>query len=270
MVDRVREGTAGDMDLMDSVDRRTRGAAHLGPTTSCCSPSSGWSSTDHSTGSGYAYVERDGSPVLVAATNRRTASALMWEALRRPRPGRRSRSTTSRPPTQWALDVGLAARLAIYTSGYLCLRQHEAAGALPAPRLVALAPRASGRRVRSPSPAPTARRPPRCPRPASRGPPAPGRRRGPRDATARRRPALARTSERSSRTAVRTTAPARTTQSSISTLSWTRRPSPPRRRDRARCPTTSPATSAAGREHRVAAVPRRPHPSGGTVRASAR
>ena len=86
-MDRVREGTAGDVDLMDSVDRRTRGAAHLGDHELLLAQFR-LVVTDHSTGSGYAYVDDDGSPVLVAATNRRTASGLMWEALASSSPGR--------------------------------------------------------------------------------------------------------------------------------------------------------------------------------------
>jgi len=77
-LDKVREGSASDIDWMDSVDRQTRGAAH---------------GTDHeilmrqfrlvvsetSTGSGYAYL--DGGISLLAATDRRTAARLLWEGI---------------------------------------------------------------------------------------------------------------------------------------------------------------------------------------------
>ena len=130
VVDRVREGTAGDVDLMDSVDRRTRGAAHLGDHELLLAQFR-LVVTDHSTGSGYAYVDDDGSPVLVAATNRRTASGLMWEALASSSPGAQVAVHHITAANAWALDVGLAARMAIYTNGYLCLRQMKP----PAPYL---------------------------------------------------------------------------------------------------------------------------------------
>ena len=79
VVEKVRDGSAGDIDLMDSVDRRTRGAAHgsdhevmLGLWRLIVS--------DTSTGSGYAYLDGTG-VALLAATNRRTAARLLWTAL---------------------------------------------------------------------------------------------------------------------------------------------------------------------------------------------
>jgi hypothetical protein len=76
--------------------------------------------SDTSTGSGYAYVDRDGQVMLLAATNRRTATRLLWEALA---------SSTGRTlvphvtaANEWAVDVGLAARLELHQEGYLALR----------------------------------------------------------------------------------------------------------------------------------------------------
>ena len=130
VVERVREGTAADVDLMDSVDRRTRGAAHLSDHELLVDQFR-LVVTDHTTGSGYAYVDADGSPVLVAATNRRTASGLMWEALASSSPGSQVSAQHITAANAWALDVGLAARMAIYTDGYLCLRRMKP----PAPYL---------------------------------------------------------------------------------------------------------------------------------------
>lgn len=121
IVDHVREGSASDVDLMNSLDRRTRGAAHL---------------SDHdvllaqfrlvvcerSSGQGYAYVGPDGAPVLLAASTRRIASDLMWEALASSDP---EGAVTVRHVTaanEWAIDVGMSARLSLHQSGYLCLR----------------------------------------------------------------------------------------------------------------------------------------------------
>lgn len=122
VVERVREGTAGDVDLLDSVDRRTRGAAHLSDHELLLDQFR-LLVTDHSTGSGYAYVDVDGAPCLLAATNRRTAAHLLWEALASSPPGQQVSVHHITAANQWALDVGLAARLAIYQNGYLCVRQ---------------------------------------------------------------------------------------------------------------------------------------------------
>jgi GNAT superfamily N-acetyltransferase len=117
----VREGTAGDIDLLNSIDRRTRGAAHL---------------SDHevllgqfrlivcerSTGSGYAYVDESGSPSLVAATTRRTARDVMWEAIASSTPGSSVAVHHITAANEWAVDVGIAARMSLHQSGYLCLR----------------------------------------------------------------------------------------------------------------------------------------------------
>ena len=130
VVDRVREGTAGDVDLLNSVDRHTRGAAHLGDHQLLLDQFR-LIVTDHSTGSGYAYVDVDGSPCLLAATNRRTAAHLMWESLASSPSGVQVSVHHITAANQWALDVGLAARLAIYQNGYLCVRQMKP----PAPYL---------------------------------------------------------------------------------------------------------------------------------------
>ena len=120
-VERVREGTAGDIDLLNSIDRHTRGAAHL---------------SDHevllrqfrlivserSTGSGYAYVDESGAPSLVAATSRRTAQDVMWEALGSSTPGSTVSVHHITAANEWAIDVGMAARMSLHQSGYLCLR----------------------------------------------------------------------------------------------------------------------------------------------------
>ena len=130
VVDRVREGTAGDVDLLNSVDRQTRGAAHLSDHELLLAQFR-LVVTDHSTGSGYAYVDEDGAPTLLAATNRRTAEKLLWEALASSMPGTEISVHHVTAANAWALDVGLAARMSIHQNGYLCVRQMKP----PAPYL---------------------------------------------------------------------------------------------------------------------------------------
>ncbi|CAA9382627.1 MAG: GCN5-related N-acetyltransferase [uncultured Nocardioides sp.] len=130
VVERVREGSVADVDLMDSVDRRTRGAAH-GPDHEPLLGQFRLVVSDRATGSGYAYVAEDGSPVLLAATNRRTAADLMWECLASSAPGGTVEVPHVTAVNEWAVDVGLAARLEVHQSGYLALRHMQP----PAPYL---------------------------------------------------------------------------------------------------------------------------------------
>jgi GNAT superfamily N-acetyltransferase len=121
VVERVREGSAGDVDLMDSVDRQARGAAH-GPDHAVLLTTHRLVVADRTTGSGYAYVDHGGAPQLLAATNRRTATDLLWECLAATSPAQPVIVRHVTAANEWALDVGLAARLEVWTSGYLALR----------------------------------------------------------------------------------------------------------------------------------------------------
>jgi GNAT superfamily N-acetyltransferase len=119
VVEKVRDGSAADFELMDSIDRRVRGAAH-GPDHEWLLSTFRLVVSDSSTGSGYAFHASDGTPMLLAATNRRTATRLLWECLA---------ATDGRgyvphvtAANEWAIDVGLAARLELQQSGYLGLR----------------------------------------------------------------------------------------------------------------------------------------------------
>ncbi len=127
VVTKVREGGAGDVDLMDSVDRATRGAAH-GPDHELMLRAWRLLVSDTTTGAGYAYVD-GGRLALLAATNRRTATRLLWAALADGGDGASVRHVTA--ANEWALDVAVAARLEIRTDGYLALRGMEP----PAPYL---------------------------------------------------------------------------------------------------------------------------------------
>jgi GNAT superfamily N-acetyltransferase len=121
VVDRVRGGSAGDIDLMDSIDRQTRGAAHLSDHEALLTQFR-LIVSERSSSQGYAYVDETGSPVLVAASTRRTASDLVWEAFASSPPGSTVSLRHVTAANQWAIDVGLEARLSVHTSGYLCLR----------------------------------------------------------------------------------------------------------------------------------------------------
>lgn len=123
-VEKVREGSAGDRDLLDSVDRQTRGAAH-GPDHEWLAGFHPLLVSDTTTGSGYVYVDASGGPVLLAATNRRTASRLLWAALALAPDGGEVAVRHVTAANQWAVDVGMAARLSLHQEGYLAVRGME-------------------------------------------------------------------------------------------------------------------------------------------------
>ncbi|WP_206051557.1 GNAT family N-acetyltransferase [Nocardioides ferulae] len=128
VVEKVREGSMADFELMDSVDRRTRGAAH-GPDHPVMLESWRLLVSDSSTGSGYAYVDVTGNVAVLAATNRRTATRLLWATLADAGEQVSIRHVTA--ANQWAIDVGMAARLELHADGYLAVRNM----APPAPYL---------------------------------------------------------------------------------------------------------------------------------------
>ena len=121
VVERVRRAARADIDLMNSVDRQTREAAH-GVDHELLSAMYRLVVVDRSTGSGYAYVEPGGGPYLMAATNRRTATDLLWETLAASSPDRTCTIGHVSAANEWAVDVGMAARMDLHTAGYLALR----------------------------------------------------------------------------------------------------------------------------------------------------
>jgi GNAT superfamily N-acetyltransferase len=121
VVEHVRDGTPSDFDLMDSIDRQRREAAH-GIDHPLLASMYRLLVTDHTTGSGYVYLDPDLRPCLLGATNGRTAQRLLWEALAAHPPGSSVTVGNVTQPNEWAVDVGLAARLSVSLSGYLALR----------------------------------------------------------------------------------------------------------------------------------------------------
>ena len=116
VIEKVREGSASDIELMDSIDRRTRGAAH-GADHEILLEQYRLVVSDAGNGQGYAYL--DNGAALLAATDRRTAARLMWEAIASSDDLLMGHIT---PENDWAVEVGLAARLDLDQDGYLALR----------------------------------------------------------------------------------------------------------------------------------------------------
>lgn len=118
----IRAGDAADRHLLDSLDRRTRGAAH-GPDHEVLAKQHPLIVCDRLDAQGYAYLGADGSPAVLAATDRRTATRLLWGCLATAQDGSQVRIDRISAANQWALDVALDAGLAIGQHGFLALRR---------------------------------------------------------------------------------------------------------------------------------------------------
>jgi GNAT superfamily N-acetyltransferase len=116
----VHPGNARNRDMMDSVDRRTRGGAH-GPDHEELLRHHRLFVADDLAGSGYCYAGDEGVELL-AATSRRLATRLLTAALLSVPPGTPVQVTGLTAEQEWALDVGIAAGLEIRNAGYVCLR----------------------------------------------------------------------------------------------------------------------------------------------------
>lgn len=116
----VHDGTPGDVEWMDSLDRGLRGAGR-GDDHALLRSTHRLRVVDRPHRRGYAYVDEDHGVVLLAASDRRTASDLLADALLEA-VGSVVRQPRVTAANQWALDVGLAAGLAVRTEGYLCVR----------------------------------------------------------------------------------------------------------------------------------------------------
>lgn len=112
----VRDGAAGDHDLLDELDRAIRGAAH-GLDHQVLSAMG--SLVVDTGGNGYAYTGASG-PALLAALDEETATRLLWECLARTEGTATVSHVTG--ANQWAVDVGLAAGLRIGSEGFLGVR----------------------------------------------------------------------------------------------------------------------------------------------------
>lgn len=116
----VRDGLPGDREWMDSLDRGLRGAGR-GDDHGLLTDLHRLRVVDRAHRRGYAYVAADGTVLLLAASDRRTASDLLTDGLLQA-VGTDVCQRQVTADNQWALDVGLAAGLRVRTEGYLCVR----------------------------------------------------------------------------------------------------------------------------------------------------
>ena len=117
----VVPGSASHVDLLDSVDRRSRGGAH-GVDHAELLRDFQLLVCDDLAGSGYCYFDPTGKVELLASTSRRLATRLLTTALLSLDEEAEVRVRDLTAEQQWAVDVGLAAGLRLRNEGYLCLR----------------------------------------------------------------------------------------------------------------------------------------------------
>lgn len=127
-IDGLREGRADDFEWMDRLDRDLRVAGH-GPDHGYMLDTLRLVVTRDRRKPGYVYLDDRGQASLLAAVDPETASGLLWEALASSRGSTLVNCVTT--PNDWALDVGLAARLDIGQEGYIAVRGMN----VPAPYL---------------------------------------------------------------------------------------------------------------------------------------
>ncbi|MPZ62554.1 MAG: GNAT family N-acetyltransferase [Propionibacteriales bacterium] len=121
VVEHVREGSPSDADLLNTVDRLIRGAAH-GPDHELMARTHRLVLIDRPNGRGYCYLYPDGGPYLLAASNRRTATALLWHSLAEASRDEPVSFGYVTPEQEWAIDTGLAAGLQVRSREFLALR----------------------------------------------------------------------------------------------------------------------------------------------------
>lgn len=112
----VREATDDDLGWMDDLDRRLRGGPHGPDHVALAAMASPLALRDRS---GYAYAGPDATYVVAAQTPD-GARRLLWEALARAGESFEIPHVTT--ANSWAVDVAMAARLAMSTRGYLAVR----------------------------------------------------------------------------------------------------------------------------------------------------
>jgi len=115
----LHDGHAGDFAWMDRLDEQLRGAGH-GPDHEFLLAGNRLVVSRRDGKRGYVYTNDQGSPMLLAAADDETARDLLWDSLARAQGNTLVNCITM--ANEWAVDVGLAARLDIGQEGYLALR----------------------------------------------------------------------------------------------------------------------------------------------------
>jgi hypothetical protein len=117
----VRDGTDADLDLAAEVDRGVRGAAHMEDIEALVRMGGRLLVAERPVARGYA-VESEGSPWLLAATDAKVATDLLWACLADAPAEEQVDVRWLTASQQWAMPVVLAAGLSLAPFGPLCIR----------------------------------------------------------------------------------------------------------------------------------------------------
>lgn len=117
----LRDGTADDIELLDELDRGTRGAGH-GVDHCVLLEQLPLRIYEHGRSRAYAYLHPSGGAHLLAGTDVRSAAAVLWATLAMADPNTPIGFHNLTAAQQWAVDVGLQAGLELHNRGYLALR----------------------------------------------------------------------------------------------------------------------------------------------------
>ncbi|WP_194291544.1 GNAT family N-acetyltransferase [Cumulibacter manganitolerans] len=126
----VRPGGPDDLDLLEMVDRRLRGAARGADHTLLMKGARLFVAEDRSA-RGYAYAHPNGSPLTVAATTTALARELLFECLGSGDDGRPAAVRNITGEQRWAFDVVRRLGMDLHIAGPVTVRGM----ALPAPYL---------------------------------------------------------------------------------------------------------------------------------------
>lgn len=117
----LRDGTAADIEMLDDIDRASRGAGH-GVDHHVMGEQHLLLVVENGSSRGYAYVYDNGGPYLLAATDVAAAEDVLWAALARSDPTVPVDFHHLTAAHGWAVDIGLRAGLELHNRGYLALR----------------------------------------------------------------------------------------------------------------------------------------------------
>ncbi len=117
----VREGGLEDVELLDEIDRASRGAGH-GVDHPVMMDQHRLLVSERGASRGYAYLYETGGPYLLAATDLDAAERTLWAALAAADPEVPTFFNYLTAQHGWAIDVGLRAGLELHNRGFLALR----------------------------------------------------------------------------------------------------------------------------------------------------
>ena len=117
----VRSGTPTDVELLDRVDRASRGYGRR-VDHELLVQQYPLVVVEHGASRGYAYLLANGSPYLLAATDAEAARRTLWAALAHSTPDVPVDFGNITSGQSWAIDLGMSAGLELHNHGYVAVQ----------------------------------------------------------------------------------------------------------------------------------------------------